>query len=86
MPEVYVEQYGRDLRFHVLNPDTKIIEGILGAKMEANGGPLKIHGYHVYNDKTGFSAFFDEYGRRYRTGFIPNESQKRDRQENGNML
>jgi hypothetical protein len=47
LPEAYVEQYGRDLRFHVLNPDTKIIEGTLGANREANGGPPKIEGYHL---------------------------------------
>ena len=47
LPEAYVEQYGRDLRFHVLDPDTKIIEGTLGANLEANGGPPKIEGYHL---------------------------------------
>ena len=49
LPEAYVEQYGRDLRLHVLDPNTKIIEGTLGANMEANGGPSKIEGYHLYN-------------------------------------
>ena len=39
LPEAYVEQYGRDLRFHGLDPDTKIIKGTLGANREANGGP-----------------------------------------------
>jgi hypothetical protein len=65
LPEAYVEQYGRDLRFHALDPNTKIIEGTLGANMEANGGPSKIEGYHLYNDNTGFDAFFDKNGRRY---------------------
>ena len=27
-----------------------MIEGTLGANMEANGGPPKIEGYHLYND------------------------------------
>ena len=63
LPEAYVEQYGRDLRLHVLDPDTKIIEGTLGANREANGGPPKIEGYHLYNEKTGFHAFFDKNRR-----------------------
>ena len=86
LPEAYVEQYGRDLRLHVLNPDTKIIEGTLGANREANGGPPKIEGYHLYNDKTGFNAFFDKNGRRYRTGFEINRSQKIDIKTNSNMM
>jgi hypothetical protein len=86
LPEAYVEQYGRDLRFHVLDPDTKIIEGTLGANREANGGPPKIEGYHLYNDRTGFNAFFDKNGRRYRTGFEANRSQKIDIKTNSNMM
>merc|ERR1712222_160621 len=72
LPDAYVEQYGRDLRLHVLDPDTKIIEGTLGANREVNGGPPKIEGYHFYNDRTGFNGFFDKNGRRYRTGFETN--------------
>jgi hypothetical protein len=86
LPEAYVEQYGRDLRFHVLDPDTKIIEGTLGANMEANGGPSKIQGYHLYNDRTGFNAFFDKNGRRFRTGFNTNAGQKNDIDLNCNMM
>jgi len=86
LPEAYVEQYGRDLRLHVLNPDTKIIEGTLGANMEANGGPPKIEGYHLYNDKTGFDAFFVKNGRGYRTGFKLNAGQRNDLDLNGNIM
>ncbi len=86
LPDAYVEQYGRDLRFHVLDPDTKIIEGTLGANREANGGPPKIEGYHLYNDRTGFNGFFDKNGRRYRTGFETNRSQKIDIKTNSNMM
>ena len=86
LPEAYVEQYGRDLRFHVLDPDTKIIKGTLGANREANGGPPKIQGYHLYNDKTGFNAFFDKNRRLYRTGFEANRSQKIDIKTNSNMM
>jgi len=86
LPEAYVEQYGRDLRLHVLNPDTKIIKGTLGANKEANGGPPKIEGYHLYNDKTGFDAFFDKNGRQYRTGMEANRGQKIDIKTNGNIM
>ena len=86
LPEAYVEQYGRDLRFHVLDPDTKIIEGTLGANREANGGPPKIEGYHLYNDRTGINCFFDKNGRQYRTGFETNRSQKIDIKTNSNMM
>ena len=86
LPDAYVEQYGRDLRLHVLDPDTKIIKGTLGANCESNGGPTKIEGYHFYNDKTGFNGFFDRNGRRYRTGFEPNRSQKIDIKTNNNMM
>lgn len=30
--------------------------------MEANGGPPKIEGYHLYNDKTSFNAFLIKMG------------------------
>ena len=86
LPDAYVEQYGRDLRLHVLDPDTKIIEGTLGANREVNGGPPKIEGYHFYNDRTGFNGFFDKNGRRYRTGFETNRSQKIDIKTNSNMM
>ena len=62
LPDVYVEYYGRDLRFHALDPDTQIIKGTLGANHEAKGGPPKIEGYHLYNEKTGFNTFFDKNG------------------------
>ena len=86
LPEAYVEQYGRDLRLHVLNPDTKIIEGTLGANMEANGGPPKIEGYHLYNDKTRIDAFFDKNGRRDRTVMRVNRGQTEDIKTNGNIM
>jgi hypothetical protein len=86
LPESYVEQYGRDLRLHVLDPNTKIIEGTLGANMGTNGGPPKIEGYHLYNDNTEFDAFFDKNGRRSRTGFKPNAGQRDDIDLNGNMM
>ena len=58
LPDAYVKQYGRDLRLHVLDPDTKMIEGTFGVNREANGGPPKTEGYHLYNEKTGFNGFF----------------------------
>lgn len=85
LPEAYVEQYGRDLRSHVLDPDTIMIKGTLGANHQAKGGPSKIEGYHLYNDRTGFNSFFDKNGRRYRTGFKTNLGQKIDVQTNGNI-
>ena len=54
--------------------------------MEAKGGASKIEGYHLYNDRTGFNAFFDKNGRRFRTGFKPNADQKDDIRLNGNMM
>ena len=86
LPEAYVEQYGRDLRFHGLDPDTKIIKGTLGLNREANGGPPKIEGYHLYNDRTGFNAFFDKNGKLYRTGFEANTGQRNDIDLNCNMM
>ena len=86
LPDAYVEQYGRDLRFHALDPDTKIIEGTLGANRETNGGPPKIEGYHLYNDKTGFNSFFDRNGKQYRTGFETNRRQRIDIKTNGNII
>ena len=65
LPDAYVQQYGRDLRLYIIDPDTKIIKGTLGANCEANGGPPKIEGYHFYNDRTRFNDFFDKNGRRY---------------------
>lgn len=47
---------------------------------------VDIEGYHLYNDKIGFDAFFDKNQRRYRTGMIANESQKIDIQTNGNIM
>lgn len=86
LPEAYVEQYGRDLRFHGLDPDTRIIKSTLGANREANGGPPKIEGYHLYNDRTGFNAFFDKNGRLYRTGFEANAGQRNDIDLNCNIM
>ena len=54
--------------------------------MEANGGPFKIEGYHLYNDRTGFNCFFDKNGRRYRTGFETKPGQKDDIALNSNMM
>jgi len=64
----------------------EIIERTLGANGEANGGPPKIEGYHLYNDRTGFNGFFDKNGRAYRTGFQTNRSQRIDIKTNSNMM
>ena len=63
-----------------------MIEGTLGANMEANSGPTKIEGYHLYNSKTGFDAFFDKNGKQYRTGMETNRGQKIDIKTNGNIM
>lgn len=86
LPDAFVEQYGQDIRFHVLNPDTKIIEGTLGANSEKIFGRPKEHGYHLYNDITGVNVFFTKNGRIYRTGFKTNISQQNDLKTNGNMM
>ena len=64
MPETFVEQYGRDLRFAILSPDTEVKAGTFGANLEAKGISKKIPGYIAYNDKTGFFAFFEQNGNR----------------------
>ena len=63
-----------------------MIEGTLGANRESNSGSSKIEGYHFYNEKTGFNAFFDSNGRRFRTGFKANRGQKIDIELNCNMM
>ena len=37
MPEIFVEQHGRDLRFVILSPDTEIKKRTFGANIEAYG-------------------------------------------------
>jgi hypothetical protein len=86
LPEAYVEQTGRDLRLHALNPDTRIIKGTFGGNREARDGTPKIQGYHLYNDKTGFNAFFDMNGRQYRTGMKASNAQQKDLKQNNNFL
>jgi hypothetical protein len=86
LPDAYVRHHARDLRLNVLHSDTKIIEGTLGANLEANGGPTRIEGYHAYNEVTGFSAFFEKYGNRYRTITQPNGGQKQNLKINKNIL
>lgn len=86
LPETYVEQYGRDLRFEILSPDTKVKPGTFGANSEAKGRSKKIPGYIAYNDKTNFCAFFEQNGNLYKTGFIANASQQTDIEENSNLM
>lgn len=85
LPEVYIEQYRRDLRFHILSPDTKVIPGTLGANREANGGPPKIEGFHLFNDKTGVDALFDKNSRKFRTLMEANPGQQYDIENNGKI-
>ena len=86
LPEAFVEQTGRDLRLHALDLETTVIRGTFGANREAKGGPARIEGYHLYNNKTGYNAFFDLGGNRYRTGMQANEAQRADIKENQNFL
>ena len=86
LPEAFVSMSGKRLRFHVLDGNTKVIEGTLGANREARGGAPKIEGYHLYNNKTGLNAFFDKSGKVYRTGFLLNEGQVRDLENNNNIM
>lgn len=86
MPETYVEQLGRDLRFAVLSPDTIIKKGTFGANLEAAGVSKKVPGYIAYNEGTGFCAFFEQNGSSYRTSFIANAGQKTDIEENSNLM
>lgn len=51
LTDAYVEQYGRDLRLHVLDPYTKIIKGTLGGNHEANGSSISLFrllNFHVH--------------------------------------
>lgn len=87
LSETYVRQYGKNLRRHMLHPDTQIVAGTLGGNRQANiCFPDKIAGYHFINQKSGFSCFVDKNGRRYRTGFLINPKQKLDIINNGNIM
>jgi hypothetical protein len=70
----------------MLDPDTKIIKGTLGANMEAKVRGPKISGYNFYNPKTGLNVFFEKNGRQYRTGFHTNDGQKDDISLNSNIM
>ena len=86
LPEAFVSISGRRLRSHVLDGNTKVIEGTLGANREARCGAPKTEGYHLYNDKTGLNVFFDKSGKLYRTGFILNDGQAKDIRDNRNIM
>ena len=83
LPEHYIVQAGADLRFEVLNPNNKIIEGTWGAN---NPDVETIPGFHHYNEETGFNAFFRKDGKRFLSMMILNENQKIDLLKNGNVL
>jgi len=85
LPDVYVEKYGQSLRSHVLDVNTEVIEGTFGGNREAREGMPKTEGYHLYNSRTGFNAFFDKNTRRYKTGFQLNERQVNDLKTNKNV-
>jgi len=60
-----------------------MIKGTLGAaNREARDVTPKFEGYHLYNDKTEFDAFFDRNGRRYRTGMKASDAQQNDIKQN----
>jgi len=63
-----------------------MIKGTLGANREARNGTPKIEGYHLYNYKTGFDAFFDRNGRRYRTRMKARGDQRNNIKQNKNLL
>ena len=86
LPEAFVSMSGRRLRSHVLDVNTKVIEGTLGTNREARGGAPKTEGYHLYNDKTGLNVFFDKSEKVYKTGFITNRGQKVDLKKNQNLM
>ena len=46
----------------------------------------EVEGYHLFNKKTGFNAFFDKNGRRFRTGFKISDRQRRDLKNNSNIM
>lgn len=53
LPKAFIEQTGRDLRLYALDPETTVNRGTFGANREAKGGPPRIEGYHLYDDKIG---------------------------------
>lgn len=87
LPEQYVKQYGCDLRRYIIHPNTKMIKGSFGQNMEATNGTSRRQGYHLYNERNGFNAFFDDIDGRFvfRTGFKLTERQKIDLSKRRNV-
>lgn len=74
------------LREHVINPDTYVIRGTLGANREQRKPKLKkFEGYHLYNDKTRMDAFYDLNNRNLRTFMSVTENDRNDILLNGNL-
>ena len=85
LPEIYVQQFGRDLRLHMLDPNTRIFPGTWGANFERTTGIPKTQGYHFYNKETGIDAFFSKDGNRFRSVMNLNDGQKIDLKNNQNV-
>ena len=85
LPEIYVQQFGRDLRLHILDPNTKIIPGTWGANFERITGAPQTQGYHFYNNETGIDAFFLKDGNLFRSVMKLNDGQKSDLNNNQNV-
>ena len=74
------------LREHVIDPDTYVIRGTLGAKREQrNPFVKKCEGYHLYNDKTRVVAFYDLNDRNLRTFMAVKQRDRTDLLLNGNL-
>lgn len=86
LPDAFVEQGAHDITFHVLDPETRIIPGTFGEYQQSRGVGPKLEGYHLYNDRTKFNAFFEGSTMRYHTGMKANQKQQTDIKENHNFL
>lgn len=99
LPPQYVEVASIKLREHVIDPDTKMIKGTFGKRLEIRrkkkmkrNSTLKPFphrkGFILYNSKTNLVAFYEEKTRRLVTYFDvdPDGNQAKDIISNQNIL
>ena len=85
LPDAVVSMSAKKIRSHILDPNTRIIEGTYGANRESRTGQAKVEGFHLYNDRTGLNVFFNKADRTYKTGFKLNRNQIVDLKQNKNV-